>query len=202
MIPELYLRLIMIIIAIIISYTLTEIIVLKEKKDLIINKLFVENLTISPETKKDIIRIPINPGYFTSIGKVYILIYSPYSESYKEFKVNLSSDGNNWKEVPFYSSLPNEKDYSKYADLGYVELKKPYIDLYREVIIPPKENITLPSGVTKEEFLNSFEFKMNLKRETTTQDNILLLITRIALFGVIFAVLNSFSPLLINVSSF
>jgi len=191
---DLYLRILIVSVSIILAIGSIEIIKYIEKTQLIRIPIFEGQLTVFPEIKEFTVNVDINPGYFTSIGRVYVYYYSPYAEYFETFEVEMSLDKIHWVKVPFYSSLRNIEDYGNFADLGYKELDKPIIEIYGKSFIPP-QNLTIPiPNVTDEEVKNSIQGHGIIKRETTPRDEAIRFLAEVSLFGAIFGVLNSFIP--------
>jgi hypothetical protein len=149
-------------------------------------------LKVSHEVSEEVLEfqlpIMISPSYFSSLGKIYAYISSPYIKGFKEIKIELSADNLLWKEIPIYTAPPNQNDE---VEVGYIDLNKVNTVLYGRSYIPPQE-IEKPNNVTKEQVLGSFKGNLIIKPIKTARDNILFIIIFITTFGVIYTILYSF----------
>lgn len=157
------------------------------------NKIFYsENITISYNVTKSTVYFDIIPSYFASEGKLYAFYYSPYDAYFNYTKFYMSIDGNRWKEIYYYSSMPDTKHFDSYTYVGYIDLRKPESQLYTERLFPPKENIILPPNTTHDDLLKSMKVYLLLKKESTQYDKIIQFFSIIALSSFIFTVLSSY----------
>lgn len=177
--------------SILIAFAIIQIFKLIERNRLIRIPVSIGNLAFDPEIRESVLPVDLNPGYFAFFGKLYAYHYSPYADNFQNFDLSMSLDKNTWVKLPLHSSLPDKKDTTKFAELGFAELNKPRIPIFIKSLLPPQQ-VKLPRGVTKEDFLNSVQGYIAIKVESTTHDRILAVITIIALSSLIFAISNSF----------
>lgn len=147
-------------------------------------------LTISPDIREFSLPITISPSYFSSVGKVYVTLSSPYREFLKEFKIEMSVDNYSWLEIPPYTTLPDRTELKKFVELGYVNLNQVRMMIYGKSFIPPQK-IKLPSSVSKEDFLKSFEGNIVINPIKTRKDITLLVLVFVSILGTTYGILNS-----------
>jgi hypothetical protein len=149
----------------------------------LISPLQITSFSPSPQWQQFNISTYVLPSYFASAFKVYACQCSPYAYVFQTFEVELRRlDNNSWVEIPLLnrSSLPSS--LSQFADLGYIVIDKPTLVVICGRCFFPEQNVTLPSGVSKEEFLASFLGQVRFERETTSKDMVLWILVYISLF--------------------
>lgn len=134
----------------------------------------------------------IEPSYFDSVGKVYAVGYSPYANFLKELRLEVSVDKDYWADVPIYSTPPNRKNLTMFADLGYVNLNQVKINFYGKTSFT--QQIELPGSISKEEFLNSLKVSIEIEKINSPKDWVLLFLVFIATLGSAYGILNSILP--------
>lgn len=134
----------------------------------------------------------IKPSYFESGGEVYVAGYSPYANFLKEYKLEISLDKNYWANVPIYSTPPNRKNLTMFADLGYVNMNQIELKFYGKPSFT--QQIELPGNISKEKFLNSLNVSIKIEKINSPRDWVLFFLVLIATLGCIYGILNSLLP--------
>jgi len=150
-------------------------------------------LNISSDINEYLLPVTITPSYFSSVGKIYVALSSPHSESLKEYRIEMSVDNYSWLEIPLHTVLPDKSEINKFIELGYVNLNEVRTMIYIRSFIPPQQ-IKLPSDVSKKDFLNSFEGSIGIKPIKTPKDITLLILVFVSLLGTTYGILNSITP--------
>jgi len=149
----------------------------------------ISTLTVSENFDEFKVDITLAPQYFSSVGKFYVALSSHYSNSFENFKVEMSLDENNWTEVPLYLSLPDFSDTSKFADLGYINLNQFTITVYGKYSIPPQQLQLIP-GISKEDVLNSFNGSLFINPIITGRDWVLIILLFISSWSLVLGILR------------
>lgn len=124
-----------------------------------------------------------SPGYFCSSANIYAFTYSPYADIFN-FTLELSTDNGTWITVPFIISQSQPQDYNQFANLGSFIMDKPTTKTVYGRYVLPSQNVTLPSGITPYDILESVEGQIIIREQKTPRDNVLEILVLITLFSV------------------
>jgi len=150
------------------------------------------NFTISPNTEEFKIRITLSSTYFRSRGRLYATMSSPFVGSFVRFSLNMSLDGVDWLEVPPRIEPPTPDNKTSYTYLGHVDLSQAAVVIQGRYLVPPQT--LLPTNATKNAILSSFKGSVLVEPVLMPKDYVLLLLSFVALFNMLLAVLNAAFP--------
>lgn len=133
----------------------------------------------------------ISPGYFSTFGEVHAVIYSPYINYSKNIKFWMSLNGVDFKEIRILSYSPSKREIENLEKVGYVDLTNINNKIWVKSFIPPQQML-LPSGISEDKFLGSFNGSVLIKPKKTGRELILIFIIFVSLLGVSYGILYTF----------
>lgn len=131
----------------------------------------------------------VAPGYFCSSASIYAFTYSPYADIFN-FTLELSTDNSTWITIPLIKSQAQPQDYNQFVNLGSFVFDKPTITIVYGRYMLPAQNVSLPSGVTPYDILESVEAQILFKQQQTPRDQMLKVLVFITLFSVSISIIR------------